>query len=142
MRKFFLVILLSISLSLHATFPLVRDGRAAAEIVIGSAAPKAVANAATELQHWVEAISGAKLPVVETGSDDTVQVILSCSPKLLAQFPADAKALQGNDGYAVRQKGNHLYLLASVPHGVVNAVFRVLFRSTDIILTVPFPPFK
>ena len=132
----FLPLLLATCVTLSA-FPVTEGGRPLAEIVVGSEAPVPVANAAKELQLWIGKISGAQLPIVEVGGGLSKQIILSCSPDILAQFPEDAAALQGNDGYAVRQKGNQLYILGTRPHGIVNAVFRVLFKSSDIIWAFP-----
>ena len=137
MKKLVFLPLLLAACSAWSAFPVTEGGRPLAEIVLGSAAPAPVANAATELQLWISKISGAQLPVVEVGGGLPKQIILSCSPAVLAQFPEDAAALQGNDGYAVRQKDNQLYILAAVPHGIVNAVFRVLYKSTDIIWAFP-----
>jgi hypothetical protein len=137
MKKLLLLPFLFASCCAWSSFPITDGGRPLAEIVIGNAAPAPVANAASELQLWVNKISGARLPIVKLGGALPRQIILSCSPAVLAQFPEDAAALHGNDGYAVRQKNKGLYILATVPHGIVNAVFRVLYRNTDIIWAFP-----
>ncbi|HOG51472.1 MAG TPA: hypothetical protein PKY10_12855, partial [Lentisphaeria bacterium] len=54
-------------LSAQAAFPLAKNGQPAARIVIAADAHPAVAYAAEELQRWVEAISGARLPI-DTGA--------------------------------------------------------------------------
>lgn len=137
MKKLISLPLLLASCMTLSAFQVTEGGRPLAEIVLGTEAPVPVANAAKELQLWIGKISGAQLPIVEASGGLSKQVILSCSPDILAQFPEDAAALQGNDGYAVLQKGNQLYILATRPHGIVNAVFRVLFKSSDIIWAFP-----
>ncbi|NLG14151.1 MAG: hypothetical protein GX561_08105, partial [Lentisphaerae bacterium] len=113
MKKLISLPLLLASCMTLSAFPVTEGGRPLAEIVLGSEAPVPVANAAKELQLWIGKISGAQLPIVEASGALSKQVILSCSPDILAQFPEDAAALQGNDGYAVLQKGNQLYILAT-----------------------------
>ncbi|MBI1311230.1 tetratricopeptide repeat protein [bacterium] len=51
---------------------LVRDGQPKAEIVIAEPSPRTTKLAAQELQHYVEKISGAKLPIVNSPTDTSV----------------------------------------------------------------------
>ena len=51
-------------LPLRADVPLVKDGKPVAEIVVSDAASPSVKAAAAELQRHLEAMSGAKLPIV------------------------------------------------------------------------------
>ena len=70
-----IVILLAMaSLSTAAPF-LIKDGEPLAEIVIAKNPPRMVTLAATELQTYLEKISGARLPIV-TGSDSSPEGII------------------------------------------------------------------
>lgn len=137
MNKLLLLPLLLAASSSWSAFTVTEQGRPLAGIIVNSPAPATIANAATELQRWVEQISGAKLPISDRAGTLPGHIILTCSPSDLARFPQDAAALQGNDGYAVRQQDHTLYILATQPHGIVNAVFRILFQNTDIIWAFP-----
>ena len=55
-------------LPLRADVPLVKDGKPVAEIVVSDAASPSVKAAAAELQHHLEAMSGARLPIVHEAS--------------------------------------------------------------------------
>ena len=119
--------------SLFAALPLAKNGKAAAEIVLPEKADSTLKMAAEELQHWVKAISGAKLPIVNAVSD-APQIVLDPAS---GNFPADREKFSGNDGYSVREKGNKVYLNAGCSKGVLNGVFRMLFKNSDIIWARP-----
>ncbi len=72
MKQFLLVVgLLFLGTAALADVTLVRDGRAEAEIVMAVNAVPGVKAAAADLQEFIEKISGAKLPVVNTPSGKT-----------------------------------------------------------------------
>ena len=113
---------------------LVMDGRPDAEIVIDRDSHPAVLYAAEELQRWVREISGAELPIVNVPGKAKTRIMLKVNPK---EFPDDLARLQGNDGYAVRQKGDTIYLFGSCPKGVLNGVYKWLYKNSDIIWARP-----
>jgi len=59
---------------------LVLDGKPRAEVVVAAQAPSIVRYAAGELQHYVERMSGAKLPVVTQPTPGTGHVFVGESP--------------------------------------------------------------
>jgi Domain of unknown function (DUF4838) len=122
------------TLLLQAEIPLTKDGKALAEIVIDAKADKVMKYAASELQHWIKEISGAKLPIVRKPGGMEYKIFLKVNPPA---FEADLVKLQGNDGYAVHEKGKELYLIASKSKGILNGVFKLLFKNTDIIWARP-----
>ena len=133
MKFLSVMVAVAFSTSLSAALPLAKNGKAAAEIVLPSNADDTLKLAASELQMWVKAISGAELPVVDAVSD-APQIVLDPTS---AKFPADKEQFSGNDGYSVREKGNKVYLNAGCSKGVLNGVFRMLFENTDIIWARP-----
>jgi hypothetical protein len=143
----FVVPLLACSVCSAAAFELAQDGKPVAEIIRSEDADEAVHFAAEELQYWVEKISGARLPIrgnVGTAPRRIVLGVLGQSPLLQPlrdEFERDAESLAGNDGFAVRPRGDAVYLFATVPKGVVNGVFRLLYRNTDLIWARPNPEF-
>lgn len=114
-----------------------KEGKPAAEIIITKDAPAPIVNAAKEFRHWIKAISGAELPIINAPADMPVKLNFTCAAEILAKYPEDAKKLEGNDGYAVRTEGNTIYLFASQPKGVLNGAFKLLFHNTDIIWARP-----
>ena len=120
--------------SAFGEIPLAKNGRADAEIIIRPNADAVLKYAASELSHWIKEISGAQLKVLNKSGNARYKILLQVNPK---GFPEDLKKLKGNDGYAVRQKGNTVYLFASCSKGVLNGVYRLLFKNSDIIWARP-----
>jgi hypothetical protein len=118
----------------QAQIPLSKNGKPVAEIVVDSKADEVLDFASQELQHWIKEISGAKLPIVNKPGKMEYKIFLQVNPE---NFKDDLKKMQGNDGYAVRAEGNNIYLFASKSKGILNGVFKLLFRNTDIIWARP-----
>lgn len=88
---------------------LVRDGKPVATVVVATNAPRMVTFAASELQAYVEKVSGAKLPIVNTKPTDgrpCVFVGESAWTKELGLSVADL----GLDGFKIMAKDNWLAL--------------------------------
>lgn len=132
-KSWFLAAAVLLTQVLCAALPLAKEGKPVSEIVLPGNADPTLKIAAEELQRWIEAISGAKLPIVNAVSD-APQIVLDPAS---ANFPEDLKQFTGNDGYSVREKGNKVYLNAGCSKGVLNGVFRMLFKNTDIIWARP-----
>jgi len=133
-QKFIIALLAITATVCHATIPLAKDGVPQAEIIIDEQANPAVKYAAEELQHWVKEISGAEVPIVNSSQEMPYKLILGVNPEL---FPGDLEKLLDNDGYAVRTIGNTVYIFGSCPKGVLNGVFKMLFKNSDIIWARP-----
>ncbi len=138
MKKHLLSFLLCLGvLCLASPFPVAQDGSPVAEILLDANADATLCHAAEELQHWLKEITGAELPIAEQPGAMLRRIRLTTSSELLANFPADAKRLQGTDGYAVRRDGEDLCIFGTVSKGVLNGVYRLLHRNTDIIWLRP-----
>lgn len=120
--------------SLHAGFQLAKDGKPVAVIAVPEKSDVVLDFAAKELQYWVQRISGAKLQIAKAGSAEGAQIVLDPES---ADFPEDVKHFCGNDGYSVRLKDGKLYINAGCSKGVLNGVFRMLYKNTDIIWARP-----
>lgn len=138
MRKFMVLLMLSLIAPVHSAFVLTRNGNPAAEIIITANSQPAVKYAAEELKHWVKEISGAELPIVNQPGKAVNHIILAVNPE---NFTEDLSKLKDNDGYAIRQQGNAVYIIASCPKGVLNGVYKWLYKNTDIIWARPNPEF-
>ncbi|MBQ9337065.1 MAG: DUF4838 domain-containing protein [Lentisphaeria bacterium] len=119
---------------LHAELVCAKAGKPAAEIVIPAQADPTVEFAAKELQHGIRQISGAELPVVKAEDPAKAQIVLDPASK---NYPEDLTKFQGNDGYSVREKGGKVYLNAGCSKGILNGVFQLLYRNSDIIWARP-----
>ncbi|MBE6390878.1 MAG: DUF4838 domain-containing protein [Lentisphaerae bacterium] len=124
--------------SLRAALPLAANGKPVASIVVPEKSDVTLDYAAQELQLWIKNISGAELPIVKSGASAGGQIVLDPAS---VNFPADAKQFKGNDGYSVRQKDNKVYLNAGCSKGILNGVFRMLYKNSDIIWARPNPEF-
>lgn len=134
MKKIATVLLIISTIICQAAIPLAKNGIPQAEILIDSQSSPTVKYAAEELQHWVKEISGAKLPIVHRPGEMPFRIILDVNPK---SFPNDLTKMSNNDGYAVRTIDNTVHIFGSCPKGVLNGVFKMLFKNTDIIWARP-----
>ncbi len=133
--------------SAQSQLRLAQGGKPVAEIVVDADAHPAVAFAAEELHLWVKEISGATLPILHASGAAEHRIVLGVVGRSAAlgavpdRFPDDVAKLQENDGYAVRTVDGDAYLFASIPKGVLNGVYRLLFKNTDLIWARPNPDF-
>lgn len=132
----------------------VKDGKAQAEIVLGSDVFTRVPSqaeahqwAADELQRWIAGITGAYVPIVrrDRPAGAKVRIVLQAqdAKKL---FPKDWKAIGSSDGYAIRVREadgvTEIHLFGTCPHGTLNAAFAFLEANSDIIWPRPDPAFE
>jgi len=113
---------------------LASEGKAVAEIVIAKDSHPAVVYAAQELQTYVELISGAKLPILNAPGKAETQIVLAVNP---AGFESDLVQIGSTDGYAVRCSDQVVTILATRPKGILQGVYKLLYRNTDIIWARP-----
>ncbi len=141
MRITFLLIgLLGIINMSNAALQLAEQGKPQAEILFAADAPPAVWYAAEELQTHVQMISGAKLPLVHRKGTLPGQVRLLLKPEEQT-FQDDLQRIGDSDGYGVKRQGSELTIFANRPKGILNGVYRLLYRNTDIIWARPKPEF-
>ena len=119
---------------LHAELPLSRGGRPCANILVPAGDNATIKYAAEELQTHVKMISGAEMPLAKADDKDSPAIVLSLGEQA---FAADLKAIGDTDGYAIRQKANRVYIVAGKPKGILNGVYKLLFRNSDIIWARP-----
>lgn len=104
---------------------LVKDGRPQAEIVIAEKPARAVKIAASDLQLYVEKISGAKLPIVTTpAGGDVVEIYLGKSPHTDKLGITDADLKHG--AFRMTSGARHLVLFG---------------RDRDFVPSEPWPRF-
>ena len=96
----------------------------ALEIESGESRPEK--HAAVELEKYIAMLS-------EKEPDLSFRI----GVKYLKEFPEDAKALGAWDGYAVRRKGNVIYIISPMPRGCLYGVYDFLERNSDIIWARP-----
>lgn len=95
-------------------FPLVADGKPACSIVVGDAATALETSAASELQQWIKAATGAA-PEIGAASRATLPAV-----RIVAE---DAL---GEEGYRIALEGDSLVLAGGPGRGLMNAVFALL----------------
>src|SRR5690606_31899887 len=96
--------------------------------------------AAKELVTWIERISGAALATETVAGEQPTKIYLGTpetSPtirKITEQYYAeDLEKLKNNDGFAIRNREGDLYIFATQPKGVLNGIYRLLDKNSDII---------
>lgn len=111
------LLLLSLSLA-AAPLELVRNGRSAHSIVIAPGAPPAVQRAANELQHFLEQMSGARLPIA---TRPAARMVLVGPSPALDQLRLSTPQL-GPEAFLLRTHGPHLVILGGGPRGSMYGV--------------------
>ena len=139
MKKTIISLIVATAFCIAAPFKVTENGKPAADIVIGAKADATIRHAADELQLWVKEITGAELPVVQSPGNLPNHISLGTSQHVQLFYAKDFLTLAKNDGYSVRREGNRLYIFGSVSKGVLNGVYRLLQRNTDIIWVRPDP---
>ena len=133
------LILLAVTLALN--------GAPKAEIAYPEGCHSVEKFAAEDLAHWVKEISGAELAVKglagqgEDARRKTGDRIFVGREFAKGVFDDDLKALEGTDGFAIREKGGNLYLFGGKPRSAVYATSRLLEENTDIIWARPAAEF-
>ena len=117
---------------------LVRDGKPLAAIVVAKEAlakKGKEASAAAELQHYLEKISGAKIPIVSEAEAPRGPLVLVGKSKLAdvlnANIPSGLTPARREEGFLVLRKGDRLLLAgndAGPYHGTEYAVAEFLER--------------
>ena len=107
------------------------------EIVLDPRAALPEIRAARELQHWVRRISGKEMRVLAAASARDHMRIFVGRTWVETLFPDDLEALDGSDGFAVRQKGRDIYIFGARPAGALFGAARFLERNTDLIWARP-----
>lgn len=120
---------------------LVKDGKAAAEIIVAEQAPEPEQYAAQELQTWIGSITGAFVPV-RTYEDERVKTKLYVGRSFANKpFAGDLKKIGKSDGFAVRSNAEDgvrkIYLFGAIPQGTLHSVYAFLERNSDIIWARP-----
>ncbi|MGB2820176.1 MAG: DUF4838 domain-containing protein, partial [Phycisphaerae bacterium] len=119
---------------------LVESGKPTGEFVVRNAPAPAESFAAKDVCHWIERITGAKVPILnEPSKQANVKVFVGTA--FAGDFKADLAMLKGNDGFAVRRKGNNVYVFGSRPRGTLYGLYAFLERNTDLIFARPHDEF-
>ncbi|MBR2434825.1 MAG: hypothetical protein IKB22_05075, partial [Lentisphaeria bacterium] len=63
MKTFCCILLACCSIALYASFPVAEQGKAKTVIVVPEVMSEEIRFAANELRHWLEAVTGAQIPV-------------------------------------------------------------------------------
>lgn len=143
-KAFLLSVFFLFALTLHAQ-ALVFRANPGAEIVLPENPTVEERHAAAELQHWIQVISEAQLPIVQKASsiEDFRGIRLLIGTSFAkGQFDEDLKKIGSTDGFAVRQiKHKNGYtaicLFGAIPRGTLHAVYAFLEANTDIIWARP-----
>nr|MCR5382699.1 hypothetical protein [Lentisphaeria bacterium] len=137
MKKFFFFFSILTACCLATPFPVTENGRPVADIVLADNTDVTLRHAADELQLWMKEITGAELPVLQTPGELSQHIWLGTTAVVQQRYAKDFLTLDKTDGYAVRRDGNNLYLYGAMSKGVLNGVYRLLQRNTDIIWVRP-----
>ena len=140
--KHSLAVLLVVALTMSALAFGADSNTVHLEIVASPQTNPTTKYAAEELGKYLSAITDSKVPVKTAAGNANVRILLTLpeSPyfsDVLKAYPSDVNALKGTDGYAVRRRGETIFLIADCPKGLLNGIYRFLMKNTDIIWPRP-----
>ena len=108
MRKFFSFSFLLLAVPYCAfSVEIVKDGKAVSEIVLPLDASASVQTAGSEIQHSIEAMSGAKLPIVNVASPDVANQIFVGESEATRKLGFELGNLK-YDGFKIVAAKNHV----------------------------------
>jgi hypothetical protein len=115
-----------------ADFVLVSEGRPQAQIVLAEReAAGPVLFAAQELQRYVQAMSGALLPIVEAASLDspvTQGVVVTADPRAVPGTGASQPSAGSEDHYLLQVSEKRITIAGSTPRAALFATYDLLER--------------
>ncbi len=120
----------------HPGAQIARNGKSMAEIIVPELPSPPVATAARELRKWIAAISGAELEIYHAPTK-TPNTKIFLGREFAGKYREDLAAMSGSDGTAVRREGSKLYVFGAQDRGVLNGVYELLDRNTDLIFARP-----
>ena len=120
--------------------PLVQDSRPVGEFVLPDPAAGAEEFATKDVRHWIEEITGATVPIL-TAASRQANTKVFVGTTFADDFADDLARLKGNDGFAVRQRGNRVYVFGSRPRGTLYGMYALLEKNTDLIFARPHEEF-
>jgi hypothetical protein len=124
---------LAMTASVSADVTLADKGRSQYRIVLPVGAIPAERYAADELQHYLEKISGAKIPIVTDAEKPASREILLGDNTHLAKLRSKIDfAKLGPDGFVLRMDGNRLAIVGGRPRGTLNGVYTLLEEKFDV----------
>ena len=115
---------------------LVEKGKPAGEFVLSDRPAQAEVFGTNDICGWIEKITGAKVPILRAASEKANEKVF-VGTAYAGEFKKDLARLEGNDGYAVRRKGNSVYVFGSRPRGTLYGLYALLQKNTDIIFARP-----
>jgi hypothetical protein len=122
------------SVVIAAPLPLIENGRSSYIIALPGDAIPAEKTAATELQTYLQQVTGATLPIkVETElADTTPQIMVGAGKRAKRLVPAPTWTALGNDGIIIKTQGKNLVLAGSRPRGTIYAVYEFLEKQAGV----------
>jgi len=116
--------------------PLVEGGEAVGEFVLPDPPAQAEVFATNDVCGWLEKITGAQVPILTEPSGGANEKVFVGTAHARG-FEDDLARLKGNDGFAVRRRGNCVYVFGSRPRGTMYGLYALLERNTDLIFARP-----
>jgi hypothetical protein len=116
--------------------PLVQDGKPLGEFVLPPSPAGAETFAAGDVRDWIRKITGAEVPILTEASEIRNEKVFIGTAHA-AEFKSALARLAGNDGFAVRRQGDHVYVFGSRPRGTLYGLYALLEKNTDLIFARP-----
>ncbi len=115
---------------------LVKDGWPIGEFVLPDPAAGAEEFATSDVQYWIEQITGATVPILKAPSRQANTKILVAAA-LANDFPEDLAKLEGNDGFAARRRRSKICVSGSRLRGTLYGLYALVEENTELNFARP-----
>lgn len=115
---------------------LVKDGQALGEFVVAENISQAETFGVTDIRRWIKEITGAEVPILRTQSTKKNTKVF-IGKNFAFEFKEDLAKLSGNDGFAIRRKGDNVFVFGNRPRATMYGLFSFLEKNSDIIWARP-----
>jgi hypothetical protein len=116
---------------------LVDNRKADGEVILAANSDLRERLGARELVYWIKQITKVKLPLLALPSKNGNTKIFIGKKWAQELFPDDLEFLKGTDGYAVRKRGDNIYIFGVKPAGTMFGVWKFIEKNTDLIWARP-----
>lgn len=114
----------------------VENGKAVGEFVVDEDISQVETFGVTDIRHWIQEITGAKVPILRSPSaKENTKVFVG--KKYASEFKEDLAKLADNDGFAIRRKGRDVFVFGNRPRATMYGLFAFLEKNSDIIWARP-----
>ncbi len=133
---YFFLLLICFYVLPAAALELIVNAEPRGEIVVSPDATDTEIFVAGDFRRIIREMTSVELPLVKAASvKNNTKIFIG--KKFASEFKKDLASLKETDGFAIRSRGNHIYIFGDNPRGTGYGAYHLLETNTDIIWARP-----